>query len=253
MTFFSIDIEMLKEKINNFLSRKPIYSNYYGIDLKDTRYFEDSETLLLSKPFETFNRIYLFSMDASLLIKHLQALNSFDIINIPSKKNINESMYEILQCGGYFLCGVYERWFNNTNPSKSKFTGTFASNKDVKTIYDIIYSVFNPFLDHLPSLQELDEMILNQQILVRKDEQNNVTGIFIVTLEISKCYFNCWVDKVGGGNGLLLLFNVFNYMKTKSIEKSYLWINSNNVAVKQIYQIFGYKPDGLKDYTFVKQ
>jgi hypothetical protein len=253
MTFFTIDDKALKEKIISFLGRKPVYSNYYGVDLKDVQYFEDSETLILLKPFETFNRIYFLSMDALLLINHLKVLGQHDIINIPSKKNIDESLYNVLKHSGYHICGIYERWYNNSNPSKEEFNGIFASINDIKTIYDIIYSVFNPFLDHLPSLQKLREMILNQQVLVNKDEKDNVQGVFIFTLENTKCYFNCWVDKVGGGAGLLLLFNMFNYMKIRNIEKSYLWINSGNTIVKKIHQLFGAKPDGLKDYTFIKQ
>jgi hypothetical protein len=253
MMFFSVDIETLNEKIINFLSRKPIYSNYYGIDLKNVQYFEDSETLLLLKPFETFNRVYFLSMDAPQLIKYLKALGPLEIINIPAKKNINESISRILQCSGYHLVGIYERWFNNITPSNGEFTGTFVTDKEIKEVYDIVHSAFNPFMDHLPSLRELNEMAINQQILVNKNEKNNVTGVFIFTLEKTKCYFNCWVDKEGGGNGLFLLFNAFNYMKDKNIEKSYLWLNSENTTVKQIYQMFRYKPDGLKDYTFTKK
>jgi len=42
-------------------------------------------------------------------------------------------------------------------------------------------------------------------------------------------------------------------MKLTKTDKSYLWINESNINVKKIYNLFGYKADGLKDYTFTKK
>ena len=41
-------------------------------------------------------------------------------------------------------------------------------------------------------------------------------------------------------------------MHLKNISYAYFWVNSTNTNVKKIHELLGAVPDGLKDYTFIK-
>ena len=162
--------------------------------------------------------------------------------------------HDLLSECGYKLSGIYERLYKNFNQSSGPFVQCYARPDESDAIYGLIYAHFNPYLDHLPSEKELRSMIDNRQVLVnRNDDQANVTGVIIYTRESSRLYFNCWIDHTGWNNALFLLFNMYNYMGEQQIEKSYFWYDSMNKMNKKMYKILEYQPDGLKDYTFIKQ
>ncbi|MDP4276038.1 MAG: hypothetical protein Q8914_00240 [Bacteroidota bacterium] len=252
--FIPADHHQLKEKVACILSKRPAFSNYYGVDLTDTQYIELPESLILKKNHETYSRIYFLSNNAVELMRVLKRLMPEDIINIPSKTAIDQSLEMILVTGGYKLCGIYERLYKNSNKSSGPFIQCYARPDELEAIYTLLYSHFNPYLDHLPSREELRRMIEHEQALVNRHEQSgDVTGVIIYTREQSRIYFNCWLDHTGWDNALFLLFNMFNYMGEHQIEKSYFWYDSMNKLNKKMYKILDYQPDGLKDYVFVKQ
>ncbi|MDR3339757.1 MAG: hypothetical protein LBT25_06670 [Candidatus Symbiothrix sp.] len=247
------DSAVLKGKIAEFISRKPPYSNYFGIDFENVDYIECSETLLLRKSYDNFSRIYYLSSNAAQLVGLLGYLSGKDIINIPSKAELSVGLTDLLLSGGYALYATYERQVNNHVESRGEFAGYFAEQEDVSTIYDILYLKFNPFTDRLPSRQELMEMVDKKEILVNRDGENKVTGILTFTLKKAVCNFNHLIDTTESSNGLFLLLKMFDYMGENHVAQSAIWVNINNQKMKKIYQILGYKPDGLKDYTFIKQ
>jgi hypothetical protein len=251
--FTTIDCEVLKEKIAGYISRKPIYSNYFGIDFENVEYIEYLDTLLIRKSYETFSRIYFLSSNASQLIDLLKTLSSDDIINIPSKTQVSASLSEILSESGYLLFKTYVRLYNNHHEQRGEFVESFATTDDVDTMYTILYSNFCPYTDHLPSKAELTDMARNKQIIVNRDDNKEVTGLLAFSLAKTRCYFSVLINTAEGSGGLLLLLKGFDYITSKNITQSYLWVADTNHKMLNIYFSLGYQLDGLKDYTFVKQ
>ena len=249
--FSIIDKSLLKTKIDYFLSQKLTFSNYYGIDLTDVECMEGLETLILKKNYEGYSRIYFLSNNSDQLIMLLSLLSANDIINIPSKTGISTDLQNILNKSGYLLYDTYMRLYNHNNKRHGKFIENFALIEDVPAIYNLIYSNFVPFTDHLPSRNELTEMVKNKQIFVNR-QNNEITGVLGVEYGTSICYLSLLIDITEHRNGLFLLFNFFGYMASININKTYLWINCNNLKVIKMYQLMGYKEDGLKDFTFTK-
>ncbi|GHV64667.1 hypothetical protein FACS1894199_03470 [Bacteroidia bacterium] len=249
------NVNILQKKVVNFISRKPIYSNYFGIDLEKVEYIECSDTLLLRKPYETFSRIYFLSTNANQLIDLLRTLSADDIINIPSKNGLSSSLLQTLSAGGYSLFETYVRLYNNNSESRDKFVDDcFARIEDVPIMYHILYANFCPYTDTLPSKDELTNMVLNKQLIVCRNEREEVTGLVAFTLMKSRCYFSILIN-VGGGatDGLNLLFKGFDYIASKNITQYYLWAKETNHRAVNLYFALGCKLDGLKDYTFIKQ
>lgn len=250
--FNNTSIEHLTKIILRYQSEKQKYSNFYLNEYDGIEYFECSSTLMLRKKYGTYNRVYFMSSDKDKLSELLKMLTKKDIINVPFKGSINSGIDIILEKSGYVLAGQYERLFSLNNKMRGKFVEKFANNFDLDDISHILNDNFNPYLDHIPSNKILKSMIEQENVLVNRDvDTNKVTGIFIFTPMKNQYYFNCWLDI--GGNGLFLLLNMLNYLKEKQIERSYLWVNSNNIEVKNIYYKLGYSNSGLVDYTYVKK
>ena len=82
-------------------------------------------------------------------------------------------------------------------------------------------------------------------------EDGHVLGVLIFTLEGKKCYLNIWIDR--SKNGLYLLFDVYNIMVEKGVSLAYFWVRSDNKKIIKLHKLTGAVPDGLSDYSFIKQ
>jgi hypothetical protein len=243
----------LQSKISDFLTKKPLYSNYFGVKLDDVEHIEYPQTLVIRKPFETFTRIYYLSNNADELVKILKKMSRDDIINIPSRgKDLPNSMKDVLFSSGYYLYATYVRLYNHHIKAQKEFIESFANINDLETMYEMLYEHFIPFADHLPTRSELVDMVNNKQILVNRDNYGKVTGL--LGFERNKNYWYCslLLDKSGGANGLMLIFKLYIHMAANNVERLYCWVRNTNETMLKIYKVLKYQLDGLKDYIFVK-
>jgi hypothetical protein len=92
--------------------------------------------------------------------------------------------------------------------------------------------------------------LIEQKNVIINATGKTIQGAFIFSIEGKKCYFRAWIDK--SNHSLKLLFDVYNIMITKNLGYAYFWVNAKNKKVRSIHQLLGAKPDGLNDYTFIK-
>jgi hypothetical protein len=109
---------------------------------------------------------------------------------------------------------------------------------------------FSPYTGHLPSKRELEEMIANQQVMIDKFSDGRVCGVNIHTITGVTGYGNAWVDK--GEHAVELLLDMYNEMIDKGVKRHVFWVNDANIGVAKMHIKMGAKPDGLKDYTYIK-
>lgn len=252
MEFKNIEPVLLKSKTQEFVRRRPQFCNYYMADLTDTSCCELENTLVIKKSYEGYNRIYFLSTDGNELSKVLSSLTENDAINIPTKNGISDALLEILNASGYKLFAKYERLYRVTNDADSEYEDWFAKEDDVEGIYNLLLESFNKVSDRLPSRREISEMVQNKQVFVLRDDYNSVLGVIIFTIDGKICKFLEWASKGQPGKSLFLFLNTFSYMKSLGIERSTIWVRSDNIRPKKIYLAWGYKNDGLYDYTFIK-
>ncbi len=254
LQFDSIQIDGLKQKIAEHTAKKVQFNNYFMNSLEGMLFAEGEDTLLLKLPCEGFNRIYFISNNKEELTNMLSYLTSEDAINIPSKKEISEDMQAILSISGYTLLATYERLFRNTNETRGEFEDDFAVPSDCKQIKELMETnLFSPISDIIATENEIKEFIANKEALVNRDENGNVNGVLLFSIDGKKCNFRAWVSTAPIGESLFLYLNAFNYLGKLGIEKSTIWVRSDNERPKKIYLSWGYQPDGLKDYTYVKK
>ena len=245
--------DSLRQIVHEFLSRKLLYSNYFMTPLEGMLYALGNDTLLLQQSFEGFNRVFYMSNDGEELRTMLRQLTEKDAINIPTKRGIEDDLLAILADSGYSLFATYERLFKNTNEPRGEFEDNFAVPSDYSKIKDLLLKqLYSPITDRIPTDEEIRSMIDNHRALVNRDENGAVNGVLLFSIEGKKCNFLEWASTASVGESLFLYLNAFNYMSQLGIEKSTIWVRSDNIRPRKIYLSWGYQPDGLKDYTFLK-
>ncbi len=231
--------------------KKLILSNFYGVSDDDVYdVYLGTNSVIIRKHEYDFYRIYIQSAN---LEETKQILNKLEggqyVINIPSKKPIPK-WCELLENVGFRNIGVYNRYFNTKVKNRNSACGDYALKADIVAIDNIIKSNFSLYTDYLPSYKQLCDMVENKQVLVSRDEDGKVLGTLIYTIQGKKCYLNVWIDF--SGKGLFLLYKAYNIAFEQGIQYVYFWVNSTNVDVIKLHLMMGAKPDGIVDYTFIK-
>ena len=230
---------------------KLLFNNYFGLAQDEHIEVESAlNTLLIRKKEFDFYRLYVISRDEDELESLLSSLKG-DVyaINIPSKTSI-DNWDNLLTRTGFSFLDVYSRYYNNNIRSFPSSIDTFAREEDLDDIASLLYNNFSLYTDHLPERDELSRMIANKQIITDYKD-GKVCGVLIYTIMGNKGYQNAWIDF--GDNALALLFKVKSIFIENGIKYCYYWIKDSNTPVIKIHAMMGGKPDGLKDYTYLKK
>lgn len=250
--FESIASTILMSKVTALKgSGNVVFANYYGLnDHAECEYFETPTSILIRKSEYDYFRIYIVSTDKNEIIDLLTNLHSSKhVINIPSKGSIDE-VRDILEKSGFSFIGAYNRYYNNHIIERECEPEEFATIEDLDDILDLLYNNFSTYTDHLPLKEELKSIIYNNGIVVNRFDNGRVGGFVIHTIEGKKAYINAWLDKTG--NGLRLMYQTYNVIERRGIKYVYLWINAENRNVIVLHRMMGAIPDGLVDYSFMK-
>ena len=246
--------EDLVKLIDDFQRNNRIsYSNFFGLS-EGVEYdvMLGANTIVLRIPEFDYHRIYVLSSDATELITLLKSLDSEYVINIPTKKDI-DGWDKLLSESGFMHYVTYSHYLNMAMPNMKKrltSTGTFAKPDELQQIYDLLYRNFSMYASHLPNKAELAEMIAGNRVITDYNEDGSVCGVNIFTITGTTAYGNAWVDE--GEKGLEIFFDMFNIFIDKGVKRFVFWVRDGNKNVIKMHRIMGAKPDGLKDYTYIK-
>lgn len=252
MNFRTIKSDSLREEISSILSGKKVsLSNFfYKVDGDACEICTGKDTVLIRVPEYDFYRLFVQTADINELVTMFKELekNKY-VINIPSKKPIDD-WSPVFDQSGFNNIGIYNRYYTTKVKYRKSGAGDFAKPEDLAVIDNLLKGHFSLYTDHLPTLNQLKSMIDNNQVLVSKDESDEIKGVLIYTLEGKKCYFNAWIDF--SGKGLFLLYKGYNIAAEHNINYVYYWVNSTNYDVINLHKMMGAVPDGLTDYTYLK-
>lgn len=245
--FINLPSKLIFEAINRKIGVKHLFSNYYGIDLSNVSLLETDKSLFLSKDFGNYCRIYILSDDLDEIIETLSTLPPNSVINIPSRNGIDE-WANILNLSGYKQIALYHRFVYRKYPIRKIKKIEYAINSDHQQIRKLLSKYFSSVTGHLPNDEELLLLIEKKNIIVNRDDNNEVNGALCFNIEGKKCYLAFWFDE--SGMGLSLLNNIFGICSNNEIKMINFWVNDNNTDVIKIHTLFGATPDGMKDYIF---
>ena len=230
-----------------------VLSNFYGVDENEVYYGVCSEeSLAIVKNECDYQRMYVVTINTNDLISLLSLSLITDqkyVINIPTKGDIAQ-WDNLLKNFEFKQIGTYHRYNNLKIKYRKSAIGEYANINQIGEIEKLLQDNFSKYTDHLPTKKELSEMIQNNQVLVDL-ENGAVVGCLIYTIEGKKVYLNVWIDK--GGNGLFLLYKVYNIIFDLQCKMAYFWVNDENLPVIKLHLLMGASQDGLVDYTYLKE
>jgi disulfide oxidoreductase YuzD len=244
----------LAEMIEGFQSScKILLTNFFGLS-NDIEYevLCGEKTILFRIPENDYFRLYILCADIPELVSFLKCIECECVINIPTKKSIEEWDNALIE-GGFEYYTTYSHYLNMTIPSMEKkdtSTIVYAKLADVQQVYDLLYRNFPIYAAHLPSMSELEEMIKENRVIADYDKLGNVCGVNIYTITGTTAYGNGWVDE--GDCGLGIFLDMFDVFVEKGVKRFVFWVRDDNKKVIKMHKMMGANPDGLKDYTYVK-
>lgn len=251
MTFREYTPDEVRKAVSDLMKKgRLLFNNYFGIDSDEPCEMAISDnTLLIRRKEFHFYRLFIQSVDKEDLIFRLNALQGNEyVVNIPSKRPIDDWNKLLLDCG-FKALDTYSRYYNNSIRTFPTEINSFATEEEIDAIAELLYSNFSLYTDHLPSKDELRTMIANRQIIT--DHKDGVLcGAMIFTIKGEKAYENAWIDK--GDNGLAILLKAKSIFIQKGVKYCYYWIKDTNIPVIKMHKLLGGKPDGLKDYNYLK-
>ncbi len=130
---------------------------------------------------------------------------------------------------------------------------SFGQPDDLETLWRMLHSNFDKFVDHFPSKATLLELIEKQQVILNRD-QDSIKGYIIFRLQGSKVNFNYFFNRSDNfSDAMMLLHNFYAVLKERGVKSGFQWNNVKNVRVRQLHRQFGWKEDGMKDFFFIKR
>lgn len=249
-------------------TRSVLFSNYFGLD-KSLSYdsFVSDYSYIIRKREANFYRLYFLSVCICDLSSILSSLDDeVYVINIPTKVLDNDLSATIVS-SGFSLYKTYSRYLNKEletgkrtlysiiNDEDKWLSNGYslcekATQSDIVDINNLLHSTFDVYTDYLPSDNKLAQMISDGEAYVNRTPSGEVSGVIIAIYTGKMCYQNFWIDKER--LGLYLMKNLYHRMLIENIRFTNIWIDDTNKHVIKLHKMLGSLPDGLKDYTFIK-
>ena len=195
---------------------------------------------------------FYYLVDSLANLKNLDAffrlINEPIITEIVSKEAIKSDFFCDI---GFKDYKIYSR-YKSTKKNRSFKNVQNATLDDIDEILELINKTFDPLSDYLPNFDELKELILKQAVFVVRLE-NVVAGVAIYELKQKICYFRLNCVRQDFQNGLIGYALASAPEQMQEAQVFYAWMHDENSEAIRLNQALGYKPDGLKDYIFIKK
>lgn len=216
--------------------------------------------VVLIHSLDGIHKMYYFLEDMDILIPHLvgkiredmkeyQDVVGTVVARIPDK---NVSVLERLEFRSY------KEYIRKQMPAgamdwcEAVPMTEIAGVRDLDDIYQLLHGTFDVMSDHLVSRQELYAFLELSQVL-KVSINGELAGVLLFESFGKKSYLRsiCVNDKYRGrkvGSSLLKGYIGRNQKKTKLF---YLWVENTNERAICLYERFGYKDDGLREYIYL--
>jgi hypothetical protein len=238
------------ERIKLFIDNREFFIKDYG------------NTTFLFKKHLDFYYLYFISSDASELEKSLKNLVKYTIedivIDLVGKDEEIKSILNIFSDVGF---EHYQTLIRMTRTKVSDLKNvklffhediSYVSKDEIELVNKFLLQNLDKYCDQIPSVTELNLMIINQTILCYK-ENGVIGGVFYfernnLTAHIKSCVV---AEKYRDTNAGFKLYNTF-YFLCKDCVRFLLWVNVNNDIVIKVSNFDSYKADGLKDNILIR-
>jgi len=206
-----------------------------------------------------FYNLHFCSRNKSFLRKSLaedlKNIKSPLVIDLIGKEKMIKELKEIFIENNfdYYTTFIRMSKINNNNAIlRADNDILFAKPEDTFEIYNIISTNFNKYSEHLPSQEEINNVINKYNILIKKEKNKIVALLFFDKIGYSSTLRYWYVDKKFRGLKLGAELIKRYFYECRSIKRLILWVELANIKVIKIYKYYGYKYDDLTDYIMIK-
>jgi L-amino acid N-acyltransferase YncA len=202
-----------------------------------------------------FSRLYFYSICLNSLSDLIKKITIAPVIADYITKEPLGELENIFLGAGFEKYAVLLRMINNSLRRFHKVEPLhFAEEKEWPAVLEKLNEGLDKYTGHFPQKEELAGLIRDKRILVTR-KNNEITGLLMYQIAGKKCNFNQWYSARGNDpmEGANLLINLYALLDEKGIRSGFMWVNENNIPVMKIHQRFGFKPDGLADYIYLKK
>lgn len=243
------DIYLLCKKIRLKAqnSSLKLYTNMYQYYNKETEDFLCDYRLAHSSLIFSYcdkknvNRVYFVSFDLRELSNELAYFPQGSVIDFicKGKNALMQSFYD----GGFTQIGVYTRKSTNFLTDGKDFKrshseileayydetiGEYASEEDAEEIADVLDSVFDKDVDHIPTIDEIREYISKKWVLIYRIS-GKIRCLYIFQIEGRKFYSNFSYNSLPA----IVLYCLekrahIDVLKKYDVIMKYSWINIKN-------------------------
>ena len=129
----------------------------------------------------------------------------------------------------------------------------FAREDEAEALFKLLPEVFDRYLDHLASLEEIREMLRDRRVIVNRIH-GEIAGFFVIQIQGQRAHLNHWYNppETGPNAGLELLIRAYHEMAARGVKFVHGWVNVTNQRVFRIHRLFGLVPDGLWHYNYFR-
>lgn len=230
-----------------------ISTNYFRQELVGMRVLAastDRSVIFLNDEFD-FYRLYYFTRDAGDLGDLLSQLHypGATVCGYLTKSAPDAATLAALQRGRLARQATFRRMTHTKLPVRpSALRNSYAEAADLEPLYAELFSIFDPFTDHLPRREIFATWIANRQVLVNRHEAA-ITGAVVFQILGKQVNYNYLFSRSADPMDLLRLQSSFYAeMHTRGIRSGFLWVNAANTPIIRLHTGFGWKFDGLEDH-----
>lgn len=256
------DIYSLQMEIKK--NGKEYYTNYYALDpVEDFQILRGKESIVFFVREEFFQRAYYFTSDLDELVTLLMRLKGMVVMDIICQGDMKEEEKRILEQAGFENYAVYckRQYMLEKGGRTKKDNGIFeefydpgffqlAKAEDVQELKDLLYHVFDPITTHLPTKEQLLEMIQNQNVVLYR-VNGRIVALHVFLIQGRKLYSNISYNITSAD----VLYSMERRAREWAYEKYgvkwvYAWYDiTNTKALRRSV----YTDTGQRDYIYVKQ
>lgn len=128
-----------------------------------------------------------------------------------------------------------------------------ATNNDIVVLCKMLNEGFNPISERIPTIKQIETLILQKSILVRRVD-DEIAGMAIIDIQKKTMYLkhlltNPKFRRQGIANSLLDKA----FFLSKECIRFILWVKEDNLPAINLYKKFNYEFEVLGNYTFVSK
>ena len=129
----------------------------------------------------------------------------------------------------------------------------FGREEEAEFLHKRLPEIFDRYLDHLASLDEVRETLRNRLVIVNRIN-GEMAGFLFLQIQGQRAHLNHWYNppETGPNAGLELLIRGYHEMAGRGVKFVHGWVNSTNQRVFSIHRLFGLVPDGLWHYNYFR-